>query len=198
MNAARVRVDFSFIPTRNGHMGDAERENLTVTACDADPIGLLYVFQEGEMRVTMRGVDRRALLARLWCVVEVSGTEGERLAARTFERYGGSSETRNLYASHRPGVGPAPGFDRRTRREGSRKGALQQDLRNTRLGINPSSLSREEQTCRDEDACCEGGKERAGALPVALIRVPAVMPCSFVTRRPEAKRRATEQTTPEE
>ena len=188
MNAARVRVDLSFIPKRNGHAGDAERENLTVTARDADAIVLPYAFQEGEVRVTMCGVDRRALLARLRRIVEMAGTEGQRLAACAIAEApsrGTSMRATGQVSAQLQGLTGEPDVRVCAKARSSRICAIP-----ALAYIHPPWAARNRPVAMRMHAA-KAERERAGALPKAW-RVPVFMLCSFVTRRPEAKRRATE------
>src|SRR5262249_58425271 len=109
--AVGVRVDARAVPMNDGRPGDAERKGLAVATGDADLVILSHLAQEREVRVAMGRVDGCAGLARRRRALDLAGTEGECLAARSGEHDLAAMEPRHLDARDRPSVGPWPRLD---------------------------------------------------------------------------------------
>jgi len=99
------------------------------------------VGQEREMRVAMRRVDRRAGLAGARRALDMTGTERQRLSAAAVQDDRRLAEARDFDPRLRPRIGPGLWLDRLAGRQGLRKRALEQDLREHGLGVDPQSLA---------------------------------------------------------
>src|SRR5262252_2630823 len=69
-------------------------------------------------------------------------------------------KARHLDARDRPGVGPGPRLDVAATGDARREGALQQDLREQRLGMDPDSLAEQQQPDEGKDGGRRGGESR--------------------------------------
>ena len=58
------------------------------------------------MRIAMRGIDGDAALAGIGRALDMTGTEGERLAAAASQHDGAGIDPLHLDPRDRPGVGP--------------------------------------------------------------------------------------------
>jgi hypothetical protein len=67
----------------------------------------------------------------------MAGAKGEGLPAAAVKDDRTLAQSRRLDAGDRPSVGPGPGLHGLTGRKGLRKGTLEQDLRENRLGLDP-------------------------------------------------------------
>ncbi len=94
------------------------------------------------MRVAVRRIDRGAALAGLRRALDLAGPEGERLTACAGKHDRALAEPRHLHTRDRPGVGPGPGLHGRAGRQRLRERALEQDLRQHRLGVDPDVPAR--------------------------------------------------------
>ena len=140
------------------------------------------------MRVAVGGEDRRSGLARLRRALDMAGAEGEGLPAAAVEDDRALAQSRRLDARDRPGVGPGPGLRGAAGRERLRKGALEQDLRENRLGLDPSPWPNRTTSGREE----RGGREprpprRFGAVSMAASIAQAAARRRPMTRRREAR-----------
>ena len=94
------------------------------------------------MRVAVGGIDRGAAARRLAACAR-PGRARRRAPARS-RRRARSRSCRAAALRHprdRPGVGPGPRLDVLAGRERLREGALEQDLRQQRLGVDPDALA---------------------------------------------------------
>ena len=138
-----MRIDAGGVPTHHRRPGDAKAQFPPIAPGDADLVADRDVTEEGEMGVAVAGIDCRAGLAGGRRARDMTGTESQRLAARPREHDGAAAETRDEDARHRPGIGPGPRLDVLAGRERSGEGALEQDLREQRLGVDPHRLADE-------------------------------------------------------
>ncbi|GJD71293.1 hypothetical protein MMMDOFMJ_4248 [Methylobacterium gnaphalii] len=90
----------------------------------------------------------------------MAGAEGERLAAAAGQRDVALAAERETRDRH--GIGPGPGLLGVAARQGLGKGALQEHLRQDRLGGDPGALSRQREAADDE----KGGRSRPPRLPL--------------------------------
>ena len=92
------------------------------------------------MGVAMSCVNRDPAFAGLRGALDVAGTESERLAARAREHDGADADPLHRDARLRPGIRPGPRLDGAAGGEAFGKGALQQHLREHRLGMDENAL----------------------------------------------------------
>ena len=112
------------------------------------------------MRIAMRGIDGDAALAGVGRPLDMARAEGERLAAAAREHDGAGVDPLHLDARDRPGVGPRPRLCLAPGGDGLVKGALQQHLREQRLGVDVGALAEQDQAGEGE----KKGKDEAGHL----------------------------------
>src|SRR5882757_8057786 len=104
-------------------------ERLAVASRDVDLVADCDILQKAKMRIAMRRIDRDPALAGVDGLLDMARTERQRMAAAAGKRDCGGMKAPHLDPGHRPGVGPAPRFYGMAGRDGLRKSALQQHLR---------------------------------------------------------------------
>src|SRR6201986_1229855 len=98
------------------------------------------------MRIAMRGIDRDATLAGIGRQLDMARAEGQRLSAAAREHDGAGADAPDLDAGDRPGIRPRPGFYEVTGGDGFVERALQQNLRQQRLGVDVGALAEQDET----------------------------------------------------
>ena len=166
--AAAERIDAGLIEAHDRMRVGAIAKDLAVAPRHVDLVADPDVLQETEMRIAMRGIDRDAALAGIGGEFDMAGTEGQRLAAGARQHDGAGADPLHLDPRHRPGVGPRPRLGVAPGRDGLGERAIQQHLRQQRLGVDVGALP-------EQDQAGEGEKEResgcASHWPVIRVKL---------------------------
>jgi hypothetical protein len=136
-----------------------------------DVVAGFHVAQEAEMGVAVRGIDCDAALASIRRLLHMPGTEGERLTAAAREHDGAGVQALDLDPRHRPGVRPGPRLDDPAGRDRLVERALEQHLRDQRLGVDVGALP-DQQEAEEGDTQCSKGPNHETSLMASCARGP--------------------------
>ena len=122
-----------------------------VASRDVDFIANGDIAKKMEMGIAVRGIDRGAALAGIGSQFDMTRTEGKRLAAAPCKNDGAGLDPLHLDPRNRPGIGPRPWLRVAAGGDGLAEGALQQRLRNQRLGVGVGALAEQDETGESEE-----------------------------------------------
>src|SRR6185436_12059080 len=99
-----VRIDPGSIEAHHRGCIGAVAEFVAIASGDVDLVADGDILEESEVRIAMRRIDGDAGLSCIGCALDMSRTEGERLAAAACQHDGAGMDPLDLDPRDRPGV----------------------------------------------------------------------------------------------
>lgn len=144
-------------PIQHIELSDPVVDAHAVGALNTDRISDGYLFKKSQVGIAMPADDAVASCTRRRRALLVARPERERAAARASEHEERHALCRRFQPCHRPSIGPWPGLRRCLAGQGALPRALDQQLRELRLGIEVRALPEQRGARRGEQ---QGGRER--------------------------------------
>src|ERR1700691_2851181 len=104
--AVAQRIDSRRIEAHDRGRVSPVVEYPAVVSRDIDLVANDNIAQKTEMRIAVRGIDRRSPLTGIGCQFDMARTEGQRLPAASGKHDGAGAKPLDLDARDRPGIRP--------------------------------------------------------------------------------------------